>query len=138
MITSYGFGGDSTLLSRYGWYVENSGKQALVPKRLRPNLRGLFDMHGNAFEWCHDWHGNYPDGEVDDPMGPAQGSFRVNRGGGWGYDAARCRMASRLGFQPTYRNSLIGFRLAQVPVAGPELKPGGAGGGASGAESGVP
>jgi len=128
MVTSYGFGGDSRLLGFYGWYVENSGKKIHEPKRQRPNLRGLFDLHGNLYEWCHDWLDTYSSGLAVDPAGPAQGSFRVYRGGGWGYVAAFCRLANRLGSQPTNRNTYFGFRPAQVPVAGPELQSGGAGG----------
>jgi formylglycine-generating enzyme required for sulfatase activity len=128
MVTSYGFGGDSRLLGFYGWYSENSGKKKHEPKRQRPNLRGLFDLHGNVYEWCHDWLGTYSSGLAVDPAGPARGSLRVYRGGGWGNVAAYCRMAFRYGYQPTSRNTPLGFRPAQVPVAGPELQSGGAGG----------
>jgi formylglycine-generating enzyme required for sulfatase activity/tRNA A-37 threonylcarbamoyl transferase component Bud32 len=117
--TPYSFGGDEPLLAQYGWYANNSAKWSHVVAQLRPNARGLFDMHGNLFEWCHDWYGNYAD-HAADPVGAATGAIRVNRGGGWGNDAAFCRAAVRGGIQPTIRDNL-GFRLALGSVQ--ESKP---------------
>ena len=71
-------------------------------------------MHGNAFEWCHDWHAAY-EAEATDPIGAPSGSFRVNRGGGWFLDAAYCRAAYRFGNLPTFRSGNLGFRVAVVP-----------------------
>ena len=57
--TTYGFGSDVSLLGRFGWFTENSGKHVHPPRELRPSIRGLFDLHGNLFEWTHDWYGDY-------------------------------------------------------------------------------
>jgi len=77
-----------------------------------PNAWGLHDMHGNVWEWCQDWFGNYPDGEVADPTGPASGSSRVLRGGSWNIIPQYCRAACRYWSTPVNRFNFIGFRLA--------------------------
>jgi hypothetical protein len=74
-------------------------------------------MHGNVWEWCLDWYGNYSGGMVTDPAGPASGSHRVLRGGGWNSIAARCRSAGRSRLEPCYRFDFAGFRLCLAPEA---------------------
>ena len=74
-------------------------------------------MHGNVWEWCEDWHGDYPTGEVTDPTGPKTGSNRVGRGGSWFDDAVYNRAAYRGWDEPDYRCGYVGARLAlRVPV----------------------
>jgi len=110
--TAYGFGGDALLLDSFGWFVENSGKQMHPSKELRPSCRGLFDQHGNLWEWIHDWYTGYGSESVTDPIDPTEGSLRVSRGGSWYSDAASCRAASRNFVNPNSSDTVIGFRLA--------------------------
>ena len=76
-----------------------------------PNAWGLYDMHGNVWEWCSDWYDDNPTGAQTNPTGPSSGSRRVGRGGGWLFDAQRCRSAYRYGFIPAFSYYHIGFRL---------------------------
>ena len=123
--TAFGFGSDASLLGRFGWFVENSGKHVHPPRELRPGRRGQFDLHGNVWEWTHDWFESYDTNLATDPHGPDGGSIRVHRGGGWGHDAAICRAANRSASAPTLRSSDYGFRLALSPAGSvPEAKKG--------------
>jgi formylglycine-generating enzyme required for sulfatase activity len=110
--TAYGFGSDVGLLGRFGWSVENGGKHTHPPRELRPSIRGLFDMHGNLFEWTHDWFGDYGAQAGIDPLGAKEGSIRVSRGGSWNVAAGYCRTAYRNTRDPAARTDFIGFRLA--------------------------
>jgi formylglycine-generating enzyme required for sulfatase activity len=83
-----------------------------LPMERRPSHRGLFDMHGNAFEWVHDWDGGFGRPSAPDPLGAEGGSSRVFRGGGWNGGAANCRAAFRNWIVPSYRGFDLGFRLA--------------------------
>ena len=95
--------------------LENSGKHVHPPRKLRPSLRGVFDQHGNVYEWTHDWYTNYDLDEVVDPQGAFSGTDRVFRGGGWGFDAASCRVAYRFAVAPSNRAGVFGFRVALSP-----------------------
>jgi len=90
---------------------ENPG-QTMKVASFGPNVFGLYDMHGNVWEWCSDWYGDYPGGTVTDPGGPSNGSHRMFRGGSWDFGAGYCRSASRGRNDPGLRLDDLGFRLA--------------------------
>jgi formylglycine-generating enzyme required for sulfatase activity len=113
--TEYSFGDDASLLGDFAWFDDNSGLQTHPFGQKRPNGWGLYDMHGNVWEWCSDWDGDYAAGAVRDPKGPASGSARVLRGGSWLSTAGNCRSADRRRVNPSYRRSSYGFRLALSP-----------------------
>ena len=100
-----------------GVYRENT----VAVDSFAPNSWGLYNMHGNVFEWCSDWYGGpYYDeckakGVVENPGGPETGSYRVLRGGSWNGDARGCRSAYRYSDTPGFRSYLVGFRLVFVP-----------------------
>jgi len=81
-----------------------------------PNGWGLFDMHGNVYEWCLDWFGTLPGGSVTDPQGPVSGSARVVRGGCYYSFGKVCRSGRRASGNPGYRGNDIGFRVVLAPA----------------------
>lgn len=86
-------------------------------KSYPPNAWGLYDMHGNVWEWCQDWYGDYPPSAKIDPLGPDSGTMRVRRGGSWFKYGYSCRSANRNCAHPSSRYQTTGFRLIGQKVA---------------------
>jgi formylglycine-generating enzyme required for sulfatase activity len=110
--TAYSFG---DVLTKSDAYYNESGGRIKEVGSYKPNAFGFYDMHGNVWEWCEDSYGDYPEGAVIDPKGPATGGSRVLRGGSFLFDVSFARSSSRYGNSPTARNLYNGFRLARTP-----------------------
>ncbi len=106
-------------LDDLGWYRGNSGNQTHAVRQKAPNAWGLYDMHGNVWEWCADWLGGYPSVSVTDPCGPPEGTLRAFRGGSWDSAASHCRAAFRSGSPPGTRGDSLGFRFMTASAAIP-------------------
>ena len=110
---NYKYSGSNSV-DAVAWCIGNSGKETHLAKRKQPNELGLYDMSGNVYEWCYDWHGRdyYSSSPQTNPQGPSSGSTRVLRGGSWVSDAQNCRVADRGCYSPGGRSSIHGLRLA--------------------------
>jgi len=121
--TPFSFGEDITpeQVNYDGDYPYRSGKkgrsrgETVEVASLPANPWGLYEMHGNVWEWCQDWYGVYPEGSVADPTGPDPGGRRVLRGGSWIDFGRDARSAYRDHSEPGLRRGSLGFRLALGP-----------------------
>lgn len=95
------------------WYDENSNGRLHPVGQLKPNSLGIFDMCGNAWEYCSDWYDEYKSGKLIDPKGPRKGDFHVIRGGAWNSTRQSCRVTNRQDDSMPSGTSSIGFRLAE-------------------------
>ena len=105
---------DAKRLGEYAWFEENSEGRAHPVGQKKPNALGLYDMHGNVWEWCQDWYGEYPHGAVIDPKGPPKGSGRVLRGASAFNASWNVRSALRTNDPPDFRGGVAGFRILKT------------------------
>jgi len=114
--TRWSSGDDEARLADYAWIGTNSGGATRPVATRKPNAWGLCDMAGNVWEWCADWYGKhaYEGGAAVDPTGPATGSSRILRGGGWGESPGSARPAYRNAEGPDTRNDGTGLRCVML------------------------
>jgi formylglycine-generating enzyme required for sulfatase activity len=110
--TAYVYGDSKSSLGDYAWFNENSVGVSHPVGQKRPNAWGLYDMHGNVWECCSDWYGEYPAAAVNDPQGPRDAMKFVLRGGANDTTAAYCRSATRRQTLPIIGSSTDGLRVA--------------------------
>lgn len=112
--TAWSFGDDEKLLGLYAWYSDDS----VIPHPVgmkKPNPWGLYDVHGNVWEWTADWYGPYSNAAQTNPTGPKTGSYRALRGGSMGNGAKFVRSAARFGYWPSNPTTMTGFRCVLPP-----------------------
>lgn len=112
---NYKYAGSNNI-NEVAWYDETTYERGTRPVgQLKPNELGIYDMSGNAFEWCNDYYGKYTSKSKKNPTGAKKGEYKTVRGGGWYYVGEFCRVAQRDCPKPTLRKFNYGFRVVKKP-----------------------
>lgn len=119
----FNFGDDKEAAEQFAWTAENCEATTHPVGEKKPNAWGLYDTHGNVWEWCLDWFEPYPGRPVTDPGGPSTSKYKVFKGGGWNQDADYARASSRFMMSPSNGIHFVGFRLLLGPPAPPTTPP---------------
>lgn len=116
--TPFSFGENDADLSDHAWYAQNAGSRTHPVGEKQPNPWGLYDVHGNVWEWAYDRYAPQykSDGPETDPIGSPSGTERVKRGGSWDRSPEYLRPAFRSGYEPAYAYYNFGFRVARTAL----------------------
>lgn len=111
--TAYYFGDNPSQLKDYAWFKDNSGSKPHPVGQKRPNPWGLYDMHGNVWQWCNDFYkvDYYQESPQENPKGPKTGETKVVRGGAWKFSADSCRSGYRYNEDPGYVDACFGYDI---------------------------
>jgi formylglycine-generating enzyme required for sulfatase activity len=111
--TTYFFGDDESKLKAYAWFEDNSGGKPRPVGQKPANPWGLYDMHGNVWEWCNDFYkvDYYQESPRENPRGPETGETKVLRGGAWKFSAESCRSGYRYNENPGYADVCFGYDI---------------------------